>query len=166
MIMHSWELAMGTRTALPGRGAQVAEHQSPSGSLRAGYPIDKTNGNEALMLLWHDNLRNLMNTIYIRIKKCWKTCLRNIMIVRLILSMINTRQGAGTIGLCVLGPRKPTPPPAPPFHTFEWGFIKCRNLQNTRKTELVHCNWQLSNWFKSDLWGWGGLSWSPLYRCQ
>ena len=59
----------------------------------------------------------------------------------------------------LLGPHKPTPPPPPLFNTFKFGFIKCKNLQNTHKTELVHCDLNLLNWFKSDLWGWGGFVW-------
>ena len=43
------------------------------------------------------------------------------------------------------GPHKPTPPPPPLFDKFKFGFIKCQNLLNTHKTELVHCNLNLLN---------------------
>ena len=44
-----------------------------------------------------------------------------------------------------LGPHKPTPPPPPLCNKFKFGCIKCKNLLNTHKTELVHCNLNLLN---------------------
>ena len=56
-----------------------------------------------------------------------------------------------------------TNPPHPhhTLYTFRLGCIKCNNLRNTHKTELVHCNLKLSYSIKIDLWGWGGFVWSP-----
>ena len=56
----------------------------------------------------------------------------------------------------------PTPHHAP-FNKFKCGFIKCKDLLNTHRTELVHCIIDLFNWFKSDFLGWGGFVWSPYY---
>ena len=51
----------------------------------------------------------------------------------------------------------PPHPHHPLFNTFKFGLIKCNNLLNAHKTELVHCNSNLLNRFESDLWGWGGV---------
>ena len=37
--------------------------------------------------------------------------------------------------------------------------------KHTHKTELVHCNLNVLNWFKYDSWMWGGFVWSP-YVCM
>ena len=61
-----------------------------------------------------------------------------------------------------------TNPPHPHhalFNRFKFGLLNFTSLLNTYTTELVHCNSNLSNGFKSDLLGWGGFAWSPLTLC-
>ena len=71
--------------------------------------------------------------------------------------------------LSIVGSWDHTNPPHPhhyPFNKFELGFIKCKDLLNTHKTELVRCNLDLLNCFKYDVWGWGGVCVVPRLLCR
>ena len=68
----------------------------------------------------------------------------------------------GTTAYMSLDHTNPPHPHHTLFDKFKLGFIKCNNLLNTHRIELVHCDSNLLNWFKYYLWGWDGFVWSPM----